>query len=175
MLFFVIYELQNEYESIRIFFLKHVLPCLIDSHTHMAFTGRIQCVALCLAVTFSVVEHRQYFSLSRHGSVLTCTSTCGSCGRCVWRSPCSRHSWRPRSVCRWLGRHIWHTGCPLPGGRERSCWCFLPVKSLTCRERRETEGSNQFETCKRVKKELHEEILDRHQEICLIIGSEGVK
>lgn len=62
---------------------------------------------------------------------LTCTSTCGFCGRCVWRSPCSRRSWTPRSVCQWLGLRIWHTRWPPPGVPWRSCWCSRSVRSLT--------------------------------------------
>lgn len=39
----------------------------------------------------------------------TCTNTRGSCECCVWRSPCTRHSWTLRSASPWLCPHIWHT------------------------------------------------------------------
>lgn len=64
------------------------------------------------------------------GLNLTCMNTCDFCERSDGRSLCSRHSWRPHSVCPWPCPHRWHTGCPLRGGWLHSCWHSQPARSL---------------------------------------------
>lgn len=39
----------------------------------------------------------------------TCRNRRDSCVCCVWRSPCTRHSWRLHSACLSLGPRRWHT------------------------------------------------------------------